>query len=275
MFFHSKKLFSIGQFAKLHNINKKTLMWYDETGLLKPAIIKDNGYRYYTYQQSSLLETLLMLRELNMSIPEIKKFIEKRSALSLKSLLEDKRNELEETISHLEAVKAVLNEKIGAMAEVCKLDISEIEIIEKSEPHYFITIPTSQDTPLEKEIELVVEETKKYHLHRLHDASYGAMLPAENLYKGDFSNYSALYMELPFPAHPVNLHVQPKGTYLRAFSQGDWNRLPNCYAEILAYAKSHNLQLSGFAYERGINEAVIDTMDDYITQIEVQVHKKP
>ena len=33
-------LFTIGQFAELHEINKKTLMWYDEIGLLKPACIK-------------------------------------------------------------------------------------------------------------------------------------------------------------------------------------------------------------------------------------------
>ena len=36
-------LFTIGQFAALHEINKKTLMWYDEIGLLKPACIKENG----------------------------------------------------------------------------------------------------------------------------------------------------------------------------------------------------------------------------------------
>ena len=42
-------LFTIGQFAALHEINKKTLMWYDEIGLLKPACIKENGYQYYSY----------------------------------------------------------------------------------------------------------------------------------------------------------------------------------------------------------------------------------
>ena len=53
-----KMLFTIGQFADLHEINKKTLMWYDEIGLLKPACIKENGYRYYSYQQSATLETI-------------------------------------------------------------------------------------------------------------------------------------------------------------------------------------------------------------------------
>ncbi len=30
------KLLTIGEFARLHGINKKTLMWYDETGLFPP-----------------------------------------------------------------------------------------------------------------------------------------------------------------------------------------------------------------------------------------------
>lgn len=75
-----QKLFTIGQFAAIHGVTKKTLMWYDEMGLVTPAVIGENGYRYYTYQQSSTLETVLMLRELNVSIPEIKGFMEHRSA---------------------------------------------------------------------------------------------------------------------------------------------------------------------------------------------------
>ena len=37
-------LFTIGQFAALHEINKKTLMWYDEIGLFKPAVIHEENF---------------------------------------------------------------------------------------------------------------------------------------------------------------------------------------------------------------------------------------
>ena len=149
------------------------------------------------------------------------------------------------------------------------LVISEFSIVEKSEAHYLVTVPISHDTPFEQEIEMVVAETKKHQLRRLHDASYGAILPVENLYSGNLDNYSALYIELPFPAHRKGLHVQPKGKYLRAFCKGDWDNLPGRYMEILAYAKENDLQFCGFTYEKGINELIIDTLDDYITQIEI------
>ena len=111
MMFDTDRLFTIGQFAKLHEINKKTLMWYDETGILKPAVIKENGYRYYTFQQSSLLETILMLRELGVSLAEIQHFLQNRSAAALETLLADKIRELDDTMAHLRALRAVMSEK--------------------------------------------------------------------------------------------------------------------------------------------------------------------
>lgn len=269
MMFDTDRLFTIGQFAKLHEINKKTLMWYDETGILKPAVIKENGYRYYTFQQSSLLETILMLRELGVSLAEIQHFLQNRSAAALETLLADKIRELDDTMAHLRALRAVMSEKRRNMATICTMDIGEIAVVEKPEAHYFVTVPTSRGTPFEKEMEWVVAETKKYQLRRLHDASYGSILPVEKLYAGAFDDYSALYIELPFPTHRKGLHVQPKGRYLRAYCKGDWDKLPARYREILAYAEAHGLRFCGAAYEKGINELVIDAMDDYITQIEI------
>ena len=60
--------FTAGQFARLHQLNKRTLHYYDDIGLFSPAYKGENGYRYYTYQQSAQLENILAMRQLNMSI---------------------------------------------------------------------------------------------------------------------------------------------------------------------------------------------------------------
>lgn len=86
---------------------------------------------------------------------------------------------------------------------------------------------------------------------------------------GNLAAIPLCILNYPFLAHKRGLHVQPKGRYLRAFCKGDWSNLPGRYLEILSYAKEHDLQFYGFAYEKGINELVIDTLDDYITQIEI------
>ena len=83
------RLFSIGQFAALHGVNKKTLMWYDEIGLFCPAVVKENGYRYYTYFQSATLEAILLLRELDVPVARIRSFLDDRSAQSLAALWDE------------------------------------------------------------------------------------------------------------------------------------------------------------------------------------------
>ena len=63
------------QFAKLHNVNKRTLHYYDYIGLFSPCHKGENGYRYYDYSQSIDFEYIRMLKEINLSIEEIKDFV--------------------------------------------------------------------------------------------------------------------------------------------------------------------------------------------------------
>ncbi|WP_314584261.1 MerR family DNA-binding transcriptional regulator [Paenibacillus terrigena] len=49
-----KNHFTTGEFAKLHHINKRTLMYYDDIGLFKPQFKDNHEYRYYAYEQSEL-----------------------------------------------------------------------------------------------------------------------------------------------------------------------------------------------------------------------------
>lgn len=265
------KLLTIGQFAALHGINKKTLMWYDEIGLFKPAAINPvNGYRCYNYYQSPILETILLLRELDVSISEIQEFMKNRSARNLKCLLNEKIADLDRNIIHLQAVRKTLYNHHQNMVTLLTMDLSEISIIEKEE-RCLVTVDIDKDTSFEKEVELITAETAKYQLGRLHDASYGSMISVSSLQNGNFDDYSKLFIEIPFLKQKTGLHIQPKGMYLRAFHKGGWDKIPLRYQAIFDYAHKQNLILTGFSYEKGINETVIDKVEDYIVQIEIPI----
>lgn len=267
------KLLTIGQFAALHGINKKTLMWYDEIGLFKPAFIHpENGYRCYNYYQSPILETILLLRELDVSINEIQEFMKDRSAENLKNLLDEKILDLDQKIIHLQAIKKTLCNHHQDMVTLLTINLSEISIVEKEE-RCLVTVDIDSDISFEKEVELITAETAKYRLGRLHDASYGSMIPVSSLQAGNCNNYCKLFIEIPFLTQKDGLHIQPKGSYIRAFHKGGWDTIPLKYQAILEYADKHGLKLSGFSYEKGINETVIDHIEDYIVQIEIPVLK--
>lgn len=268
----NSRLLTISQFAAMHGINKKTLMWYDEIGLFNPAIINPaNGYRCYTYYQSPILETILLLRELDVSIPEIQDFMKNRSAGNLKHLLKEKITALDMQIAHLQAIRTTLCTHHQNMDTLLSMDLSEISIVEKEE-RCLVTVDVDQDTTFEQEVELITAETEKYQLGRLHKASYGSMISVSSLLNGSFDDYSKLFIEIPFLPYQSGLHIMPSGKYLRAFHQGKWEGISRRYQEILDYAKQHKLTLHGFSYEMGINENVIDRIEDYIVQIEIPIN---
>lgn len=263
-------LFTIGQFAALHNINKKTLMWYDETELFKPATVGGNGYRYYTCYQSSVLNTILMLRELGVSIPEIKLFLKNRSAPKLERLLEERIQELDKQIFHLKKMRSLMVSRKKEMSEIAQMDMSEISIVER-ERTPLILVYTSNSMTFEEEMEMVIRELEKRRPEQLYEVSYGSMIAVESLRHGNFEDYFALFIKIPGLAVKESAHVQPKGKYLRAFCKGSWDRIPARYEELLAYAREHQLSLHGYAYEAGVNEIAINTIDEYITQIEIPI----
>ena len=59
------------------------------------------------------------------------------------------------------------------------------------------TFNSRSNISFEKEAEQVIAETKKYQLHRLHDASYGSMLPVKHLLRGKYYEYTSLYVAMP------------------------------------------------------------------------------
>ena len=269
------KLLTIGQFAAMHGINKKTLMWYDEIGLFRPAAINpENGYRYYDYHQSPVLETILLLRDLDVSIHEIQDFMKDRSAGNLKQLLEEKMADLDKQIAHLQAVRTTLSAHRQNMDTLLTMNLSEISVVEREE-RCLVTVGIDRGTSFEREVELITAETEKYQLGRLHKASYGSMISVSSLMSGRYDDYSRLFIEIPFLSYRAGLHMAPGGKYLRAFCKGEWDRLPKRYQEIFDYAREHGLTPYGYSYEMGINENVIERIEDYIVQIEIPITLHP
>ncbi len=65
--------YKIGEFSKLTLVPVKTLRYYDEIDLLKPAEVDlFTGYRYYTEKQKVTLEIILELKEAGFLLEEIK-----------------------------------------------------------------------------------------------------------------------------------------------------------------------------------------------------------
>ena len=100
---------NIKKFSELTGVSVRTLHYYDEIGLLKPAFIdKQNSYRYYDENSLIRMQEILFYRELDFELKSIMKILssknyDKKKALSeQKKLLTLKRDRIERMIIALE-----------------------------------------------------------------------------------------------------------------------------------------------------------------------------
>jgi len=62
---------SIAEVARMSKVTSRTLRHYDDVGLVRPAYIGSNGYRYYRDEQLLRLQRVLLLRELGLGLNAI------------------------------------------------------------------------------------------------------------------------------------------------------------------------------------------------------------
>ncbi|MEG1475735.1 MAG: MerR family transcriptional regulator [Longicatena sp.] len=260
--------FTSGQFAKLHHINKRTLHYYDSIGLFSPSLIGENGYRYYTYQQSTTLEMILTMRELHMSIEEIQIYLRQRSPEAFQKIVDEKVKDIKQSIQNLKAIQRLLCNKKEQLSICENLDVNRIEVIE-IEDEYLLLSESISGVYDEHDFAVFVEHANENRNHRIFNMNYGSMISVENIKSNQYDNYACFFTKMP-KEKKLNLYHKEKGNYIRAYCKGEWEAIPNTYKRILTFAKEHHLRVSGYGYEEGLNEMAISNMDEYITQISVR-----
>ena len=102
----------INEFAKLTGVSVRTLHYYDQIGLLKPAFVDaQNGYRFYDEKSLVSMQEILFYRELDFPLKSIRNIMsspdyDKQKALSeQRKLLILKKERLERIIGALDGAK--------------------------------------------------------------------------------------------------------------------------------------------------------------------------
>jgi DNA-binding transcriptional MerR regulator len=116
-------MFTVKQLSKLAGVTPRTLHHYDAIGLLKPSRVGDNGYRYYADESLLRLQQILLYRELDMPLDDIKKIMGRRDFDVLGALESHKQaltkqsarisrliQTVDNTINHLKGIN-IMSEK--------------------------------------------------------------------------------------------------------------------------------------------------------------------
>ncbi len=138
--------YTINQLAKLSGVSTRTLRFYDETGLLKPAYVSDNQYRYYEKEQALLLQQILFYRELDFSLHDIRQVLSSDtfdkilSMRSQKLMLKEKLQRIKSMLRTIDStmlhLSGELSMQIDEFFDPIKLQDTNLQ---KKYEHYFVS----------------------------------------------------------------------------------------------------------------------------------------
>ncbi|MFI8961560.1 MerR family transcriptional regulator [Streptomyces sp. NPDC053493] len=115
---------SIADVARMSGVTSRTLRHYDDIGLLPPARTASNGHRYYEEPQLLRLQQILLMRELDVGLREIKAVLDSQA---------DRVSVLREHHARLLAER----DRIGTLARTVARTIAELE---EGEDEQMVTI---------------------------------------------------------------------------------------------------------------------------------------
>ncbi|MEF9839555.1 MAG: MerR family transcriptional regulator [Lachnospiraceae bacterium] len=268
--------FTIGELAKLNHLSKQTLIFYDKKDVFKPNIVDEtNGYRYYTVDQLEILDSILILKEMGLSLNEIKVYMSERNVQSTLALLKEQFIKNNEKINHLELVSKRLKRKIQGLENYCS-DEDKIIIYESKEHQYLALEPVKRPNGL-----LQLDIALKHLLNQAEKNGYayfyqiGAMIPVENLFDETYTCADYAFVPVEVKEHQEGFYQKPKGYYVRGYHTGPYQEVGTTYKKILEVVADAGFQPYRYSYEYCVLDSLTSkNKEDYVTEIQISIRKQ-
>lgn len=265
--------YTCGEFARLCSTTKETLRHYDEVGVLRPAKVGPNGYRYYTTIQFFDYDLILTLKEAGCSLTEIKSYKEHYEAQDFLAVMKEKAKQLEEERCKLESMQRMLQSAIRSTEYALTEEYYKPRLV-RCEAEYLITIKV--DHPETQTLRDEVERLREHFMHleerNLWDeCAIGSIILQSTLEQGKY--YESYYYTRIHSRRPdERLQIRPAGDYVTMLHKGPYSTLPHSYGIMKAYIRQKGLRICGNAYEYDmVSYLATQEVEDYVIQISIQV----
>ena len=258
---------SVSQFAKLHEVNKRTLHYYDSIGLFSPEYKGENNYRYYDTAQSVDFEYIRMLKELNMSIEEIQSYLKNPNPEEFIEIVDHKTEEINAQIQKLKRTRQILQYK-KIQLQICETVKEDTIKIVNLPDESIRCIPFDNQN---ENLSHVFSSIKKIWGIEQCRMGVGSIISIDKVLDKKFDQYDGLYTHSLKPSVSEDVFVRKGGRFLCGYGIGSLEHVSGLYEKMLRYARDHNLELSDYWYEYGMNDFAITCPEEHITQILVRI----
>lgn len=259
---------STGEFAKLCNVKKHTLFHYDDIGILKPDTYDEKGYRLYTYDQLNLFYFITVMKEMGMSLNEIKEFLNNRTPQKVEELFINRINEIKDEINKLKTLQNALDTRVKKIQSAYCINKDVIEIEYQEEENLILGRSLNED--INKNFFTMVKNNfnKFIHQYSLEDSisTLVSIKSQNNIYDYIPVNFVSNKEYTHF--HNSRPFIKKAGNYLISYHSGSFETIDNTFNKMITYINHNNLKIGDFAYVKQIIDALTSpSHDNYLLKI--------
>jgi DNA-binding transcriptional MerR regulator len=281
---HSEGMFvkdylSVSAMAKIHNISRQTLIYYDKIALFKPEHTEANGYRLYNPSQIPLLREICFLKSVGIKLEDIKRHIEQRNLTTATSLLEYHKEFINKEISNLVKTREFIQHRLSLYknADYARHELYKPVIEELPERKALFV-------SFEKEIsnqELRFTLMKAWNIMRQYDMipsnGFGTRILRNQLAEDDIFKGAGIFVYLPgTDQHMENSITLPAGQYACMYKYAMPYETADLF-KLMKWISDNNYKITGDVIDACLLDATFytDGKTADFCQIQIPVEKKP
>ncbi len=267
-------MIKIGQFSKLTQTTIKTLRYYEQEGLLIPFYIDEyNGYRYYETSQLTEFSKIISLRQLGLSIDDIKNIL---LGADVFEYLERRENEIKNNIneeeSQLTRIKLLKNKENKKM---------DYEVVIKDIPEYIVFYKEGVIDKYEDVGTFVLEAGEQVRISNPNlkcinpDYCFMEYLDKEYRESKIKARYSQAVETIGIETNDIKFKKLNKVTVASIYHKGAYSNFRDSYGFIMKWIEDHGYVMSDFSRESYIDGIWNkEDVNDWLTEIQVPITKK-
>lgn len=265
-------MYKIGETSKITKISTRMLRYYDKENILKPSCIKDNGYRYYTDKDISIISKIKILRRYDFTYEEIKiildnnKYEDKHIYINKIKELTHNMNKYGDLISEIEEEKDIKNKNII-------INNYDINFCEKQSVQTLCKRVLINYDEIDKFIESCYSVVSQKRITKL---GYYYIMFYDN------ENLDENICDIEYYQHIVNneeinnfdTKTIEEATYISTIHYGTYSKISKAYAALYKWTENNEFKIKGNFIEKYFIDSSISSYSvDFITEVSIKVCK--
>lgn len=271
-FISSKKYLSISAFSKLSGIVRKNLIYYDDIGILKPVFVKENGYRYYSYDQLNEVTIIMALKDLDVPLKEIKNYMENVSPDNFIHLISAQKQKILEELNRLNQMNYIIEQRTKNIPIISNIDCEKITLENSDEEILFLSkdIKYDIDSFDEDFVDFLdYSKDKKF----VYGYPLGVYVNYEEIANDNIKTYRYFY-KISSDIDCAEKNIKPAGLYVIAYDNSYLAEDAKIFNKINKFIEENHLRACGNVYVENISDEIVTkNPDKYFSKISVKVEK--